>query len=143
MSKMIISDEVRGEHRCYSINDVKRNYRFLLLYKELAERFSFELPDSDEGIISAKKGIRLYWKNEKLKTKRKIICGDIDGYLEKIEVPEDIKTKKIAKAWFRGNEYRERRPSQYDCTGQSFTNWYKVVRLHGKLYIYHSIGFDV
>ena len=69
--------------------------------------------------------------------------GDFDGYLEKVEIPEDISSKEIAEAWFEANEYRECTPSMYDCTGQSFTNWYKIVKLHDKLYAYHSVGFDV
>lgn len=144
MSIMIISDDVRSDHRCYDISDVKRNYNLINLWNEMIKKFDL-LPDEEveKKLKSLKKGIRIFWKEKELNVKRWILGGDFDGYLEKVEIPEDISSKEIAEAWFEANEYRECTPSMYDCTGQSFTNWYKIVKLHDKLYAYHSVGFDV
>lgn len=32
--------------------------------------------------------------------------------------------------------------SPYDCTGQMFTVWYKLVKRRGMWYAYHYIGYD-
>lgn len=146
MSIMIISNDVKSEHRCYSIKDVKRNYSFINQLNEMVKKFNI-LPnkekDVDDELISLKKGIRIFWEEKELNVKRWVLNGDINGYLEKVEIPKNISSKEIAEAWFEANEYRECTPSMYDCTGQSFTNWYKIVKLHDKLYAYHSVGFDV
>ena len=34
-------------------------------------------------------------------------------------------------------------PSMYDCTGQAFTNWYKIFKRRGQFWAYHSVVFDV
>lgn len=144
MSMMIISDDVMSDHRCYDIKDVKRNYDLINLWNKMIKKFNL-LPDeeTEKKLKSLKKGIRIFWKEKELNVKRWILGGDVDGYLEKIEIPEDISSKEVAEAWFEVNEYRECTPSMYDCTGQSFTNWFKIVKLHDKLYAYHSVGFDV
>ena len=41
------------------------------------------------------------------------------------------------------NRYMTTVPSQYDCTGQLFTNWFKLIRRRGHWFAYHSIGRDV
>ena len=144
MSMMIISDDVMSDHRCYDIKDVKRNYDLINLWNEMIKKFNL-LPDeeTEKKLKSLKKGIRIFWKEKELNVKRWILGGDADGYLEKVKIPEDIFSKEIAEAWFEANECRECTPSMYDCTGQSFTNWFKIVKLHDKLYAYHSVGFDV
>lgn len=146
MSIMILSNDVKSEHRCYSIKDVKRNYSFINQLNEMVKKFNI-LPnkekDVDDELISLKKGIRIFWEEKELNVKRRVLNGDINGYLEKVEIPKNISSKEIAEAWFEANEYRECTPSMYDCTGQSFTNWYKIVKLHDKFYAYHSVGFDV
>lgn len=146
MSIMIISDEVKSEHRCYNTKDIKRNYSLINLWNEMMKVFNI-LPnkekDVDDELKSLKKGIRIFWKEKELNVKRWVLNGDIDGYLEKIEIPKNISSKELAEVWFEANEYKECRPSMYDCTGQSFTNWYKIVKLHDMLYAYHSVGFDV
>lgn len=45
--------------------------------------------------------------------------------------------------WFRDNCYLEAYNSPYDCTGQEFTNRYKLFRRRGHWFAYHSISRDV
>lgn len=74
------------------------------------------------------------------KTDRRVITGDYNGYIELIEVPQDITD---VDAWFEDNERLICMPSMYDCTGQRFTQWYKVIKRQGRYMVYHSVGIDV
>ena len=51
--------------------------------------------------------------------------------------------KADAADWFRDNCYLEAYNSPYDCTGQEFTNRYKLFRRRGHWFAYHSISRDV
>ena len=67
----------------------------------------------------------------------------IDGYIELLQLPEEITTRETADEWFQYNEYMECVPSAFDCTGQRFTNWYKLIERNGRWWVYHSILVDV
>ena len=34
-------------------------------------------------------------------------------------------------------------PSQYDCTGQTFTRWHKIVLRRGRWWCYHGTAMDI
>ena len=53
------------------------------------------------------------------------------------------KTKKDAVSYFEEEEYMTCIPSQYDCTGQRFTCWYRIAKQNGRFYAYHCVGADV
>ena len=74
-----------------------------------------------------------------------IICADYDGRLELVQLPDELDKalKADAADWFRDNCYLEAYNSPYDCTGQEFTNRYKLFRRRGQWFAYHSIGRDV
>ena len=62
----------------------------------------------------------------------------------KYPLPEDIKTFEEAEEYFKEYERIECRPSQYDCTGQTFTSWWEIFRKpDGRFWVYHAIGMDV
>lgn len=97
--------------------------------------------DKKDRLIELKRAVRAYNKQER---DRWIIHDDgMDGYTEKILLPENIKTNRQARYWFYNNEYSECQPSMYDCTGQRFTWTYKLVKRRGRWYCYHTVGFDV
>ena len=75
-----------------------------------------------------------------------IICADYDGRLELVQLPDELDEalKADAADWFRDNCYLEAyNNSPYDCTGQEFTNRYKLFRRRGHWFAYHSISRDV
>lgn len=125
---------------CSSMNDVKRNYKLLLFYDKLWREFQYK---EEETIKELKRSIRIYFKNQARKPKTRLFDADCDGATFLIEMPEEIKTEEIAEAWFEANEYCECIPSQYDCTGQAFTAWYKLVKRNGRWWCYHRVCFDV
>lgn len=74
---------------------------------------------------------------------RRIIHRDgIDGYIELVEIPEVFDTKESANEFFKEFIELLYYPSAYDCTGQAFTNWYKLFQRNGRYYVYHSVCFD-
>ena len=52
-------------------------------------------------------------------------------------------SQETADEWFQYNEYMECIPSAFDCTGQRFTSWYKLVERNGRWWAYHCISVDV
>ena len=74
-----------------------------------------------------------------------IICADYDGRLELVQLPDKLDEAHEADAadWFRDNCYLEAYNSPYDCTGQEFTNRYKLFRRRGHWFAYHSVSRDV
>lgn len=75
----------------------------------------------------------------------RIICADYDSRLELVQLPDELDKAHKADAadWFRDNCYLEAYNSQYDCTGQEFTSWYKLFRRQGHWFAYHLISRDV
>ena len=69
----------------------------------------------------------------------------IDGYIELVQLPNELDdlNEDDAAEWFRANRYYEFYPTAYDCSGQRFTNWYKLHRRCGHWFAYHSVSFDV
>lgn len=93
-------------------------------------------------IIELKRSIRKYG-NSKAPSREIVQDNGIDGYVVKIQLPEWVETKEEAEEYMEENEKLEMRPSQWDCTGQAFTSWYKVFNTNGSWRAYHSVGFDV
>lgn len=97
-----------------------------------------------EFTVMLKKDIRAFL-NRKPERNKRIIKGDYDGYTEVEQLPDELDsyTEDEVQEWFMWNRYMTAAPSQYDCTGQSFTNWFKLTRRRGHWFAYHSIGIDV
>ena len=129
-----------GKFLCSNINDLRRNYSMLLFFKEMREKFRYRNEDLEKSL---KQSIRIYFRNQSRKPERRVFDADYNGAMYLIELPEEIKTEEIAEAWFEANEHRECVPSQYDCTGQAFTAWHKLVKRRGRWWCYHRICFDV
>ena len=93
------------------------------------------------ALAELKRDVRRYTHRE---NGRRVIQDDgIDGGTLLIKLPDDIETAEDAEMWFLENEYRECRPSAYDCTGQLFTSSFKLVERFGRWFCYHTVRFDV
>ena len=127
-------------------------YKLLLLLNRIKNENESDILDMDsynDSVYKIKKEIRDYYKEREKDRKEWFIKDDwIDGSIVLVELPSEINSVKIdyfelAEEYFKAYEYRECRPSMYDCTGQVFTSWYKIIKRNNKFYAYHSIGFDV
>lgn len=97
----------------------------------------------EEKSKELKREIRRY--NHRPVSQRRIVHGtDAYGYtVLLLPLPESIRSDDEARDWFMENEYIHFRPSPYDCTGQSFTSWYKLFQRNGKFWAYHGVSMDV
>ncbi len=95
-------------------------------------------------MVSIKKEIRAY-NNRPAPDSRIVKEYGIDGYLELVRLPNELDKahKEIAADWFRANRYLEFFPTPYDCSGQKFTNRFKLFRRRGHWFAYHSVSIDV
>lgn len=132
--------------------DLRIKYELLLLLNRFKNENESDILDMDsynDYVYKIKKEIRDYYKEREKDRKEWLIKDDgIDGGIVLFELPSEINSVKIdsfelAEEYFKAYEYRRCRPSIYDCTGQSFTIWYKIIKRNNKFYAYHSIGFDV
>lgn len=126
---------------CYDMNDVRNNYGAIKVINDVYNKEEMKKP---KDLLDAyKRGIRDYFKRKDTELERRIIYADYDGYIELLQLPEEVKTLEIAKTWFDTNELRVCRPSMYDCTGQRFTGGTTFVERNGRWWVYHTIYLDV
>ena len=130
--------------------DLRIKYEDLLLLNRIKNENESAILDMDsynDSVYEIKKEIRDYYKRDE--RKEWLIRDDgIDGGIILFELPSEINSIKIdsfelAEEYFKAYEYRKCRPSMYDCTGQVFTSWYKIIKRNNKFYAYHCISFDV
>jgi len=126
-----------------SKNDLKLAYETINDIKEMlpkAQRTDTAL----EYIKNLKKDIREFFRKEKEKPQHRLVKDNgIDGYIVLMQLPSFLNSKEEAAIYFEENEAMTCRPSMYDCTGQAFTSWYKIIERSGRLWAYHSVCFDV
>lgn len=120
-------------------------YDWFQICKEMCELYRYDVNEiAKDEIIKTKRKIRDIYKQENKKPERHIVHENgIDGYIELFQLPEEIATRETADEWFQYNEYMECVPSAFDCTGQRFTSWYKLVERNGRWWAYHCISVDV
>ena len=94
-------------------------------------------------IANIKREIRTY--NNRPTSDTRIISSDYDGRFELVRLPDELDRmhEEAAADWFRNNCYLEAYNSQYDCTGQEFTNWFYLFRRQGHWFAYHKVCRDV
>lgn len=131
-----------------NLEDLRSKYDSLLLLNKLKnESNSIDMDSYNDFVNEIKKEIRDYYKRDE--RKEWLIRDDgIDGGIVLFELPSEINSVKIdsfelAEEYFKAYEYRRCRHSMYDCTGDSYTSWYKIIKRNDKFYAYHYIGFDV
>ena len=126
---------------CYNMNDVRNNYGVIKVINDIYNKEKMKKP---KDLLDAyKRGIRDYFKRKDMELERRTIYADYDGYIELLQLPEEVKTLEIAKTWFDVNERRVCRPSMYDCTGQRFTGGTKFVKRNGRWWVYHTVYLDI
>ena len=126
--------------RSFSKDDLRLAYYFI--------RTCSGTPCDDPGardsmIIEYKRAIRDFYKRQNAKDRRCIDDDPYGYYTMLIEAPEHVVTRPDAEEWFHECEEMQYIPSQYDCTGQHFTLWYKLVKRRGRWYCYHRVGVDI
>ena len=128
--------------------DLRFKYATLLWLKKIKDKYySLDIDSYNDSVKEIKREIRDYYKRGE-KKERLIKDYGIDGVIVLFEFPSEINSIKIdsfelAEEYFKAYEYRRYKPSMYDCTGQSFTSWYKIIKRNNKFYAYHCISFDV
>ena len=91
-----------------------------------------------------KKALRAYYKKEQNADPFKLVADySIDGYIQRITMPDTIQNAEDAERYYLNNYYKECKPSQYDCTGQLFTAWYKVGTLNGRPTVWERVCADI
>lgn len=127
-------------------------YELLLLLNRIKNENESDILDMDsynDSVYKIKKEIRDYYKEREKDRKEWLIKDDwIYGSIVLVELPSEINSVKIdsfelAEEYFKAYEYRKCKPSMYDCTGQVFTSWYKIIKRNNKFYAYHCISFDM
>ena len=139
----------RGGIMIRDSEDLKMKYNSLLLLNKIKnESNSIDIDSYNDSVKEIKREIRNYYKREGERKERLIKDYGIDGSIVLVELPSEINSIKIdsfelAEEYFKAYEYRRCRLSMYDCTGDSYTVWYKIIKRNNKFYAYHYIGFDV
>ena len=123
-------------------------YSDLHFYEQMLSKLK-ELPGSkpeieiiEEKIVDMKRKLRA--KSKRVDYGQTVYDNGFDRFIAKFPLPESIKTRADADEYFREYEYIYMAPSAYDCTGQSFTAWYKIFQKpDGRFWAYHSVAMDV
>lgn len=118
---------------------IKNNDDLKLAYLIMS---AYETGEKPEKVIECKREIRRFL-NRPGKNERIVKDYGIDGYIILFPLPSFVKSMNEAENYFEENCVIYARPSIYDCTGQAFTNWYKIVFRNNQFFVYHSVGFDV
>lgn len=117
-----------------SYDDVRVAYEILEIAYETGRA-------KTQKVIDIKREMRKFFNRP---SDRKVIKDEgMDGYTELLVLPEYIDTMGEAIRYFKDYDYRRYYPSAYDCTGQTFTSWYKVFARGGRFWVYHGIGVDI
>lgn len=124
--------------------DNKKDLRFAWLIVHLVSEGKLHSID-EEVVIDAKRSIREYTKR---KDDNRTLTSIDTGYGTFVcldEFPTEITDRETAKEYFRCNWYREFVPSPYDCTGQVFTDWYKIWQRESdrRWMCWHGFSMDV
>lgn len=119
-----------------------KKYREAWIMRRFIEQTIAELGNGEKArayLDDLKRSIREYRDRPTLNIIKEY---GIDGFIELDALPEQIETELDAEEYFEENMRLVCTPSQYDCTGQLFTSWHKLVKRRGRWYVYHAIACD-
>lgn len=140
MDKVEMLNEILGWARGMSLRTM---YETLNDYRELAKEVGLDDAEQSKWVVRWKKRIRAKLKKNEIEREcRKVVRNFGDSCVTLIRLGE-FDSLADADDYFMWHEYMECAPSQYDCTGQHFTNWYHIFKRHGIYYAYHCISIDV
>ena len=97
--------------------------------------------DRDSYIVQTKRSLRKFLK--RTLDERIVKDNGFDGYISLVTLSEYVQDEESAKEYFEEELRLVCYPSQYDCTGQAFTCWYKLFERNGRWMAYHCVGYDV
>lgn len=104
-------------------------------------RKAHRLLSNANHLAELKREVRRYIKKS---SNSHIIKDDgIDGYIELIKLPSDIDSLEKATNYFGQHYCRRFIYCAYDCTGQSFTAWYRIFKRGNGYIVYHCVSFDI
>ena len=129
----------------------RKAFEVIRMYEnaEFQEKYRGHLGLVADSIKEQKRNLRKWLNNrvtldaDAVVVESRLIKQDNDGYTELVTLPAECKTDEDAVGFFRDYLLLEARPSQYDCTGQLFTSWYKVFKRNGRFMAYHRVCADV
>ena len=99
-----------------------------------------QLAHPEEFLVELKRSVRKYLHRPPKTTRMVANYGDSCTTLD---IWDDVDSYEAAVDKFMRTEYMEYRPSPYDCTGQLYTEWYKIFEKDGKFLVYHCFARDV
>ena len=126
-----------------SLKALRDAYSHVRFAEECLRDFGKPAPHVEELIRETKVAIRDFNRRHAPDPARRCIASDCESYIALVELPEEIGTDEEADEYFREYEYIYYRPTYYDCTGQRFTEWYKIFKRRGRYMAYHAVGMDV
>ena len=122
-------------------------YRTLFYTIHMLETYFNQTGTSTPGIIKLKKQLRKRMRDDALLDFKHGHCikqyddGSIIVLMPILEASFNL-SKRDVELLFEG-KYEIKLPnSPYDCTGQPFTSWFKVVKRRGLWWAYHAISYD-
>lgn len=129
----------------YSVNNIKQLGTAYILLRYYEAGLSVHTKDRElivENAKEVKRAIRKY-VGQPASESRIVKDNGIDGYIVRFPLPESIQTEGEANDYFMAHCFIEARQSAYDCTGQAFTSWYRIVKMQGRFFAYHDVTYDV
>ena len=129
----------------YSVNNTKQlgvAYVLLRYYEAGLKSCTKDRELIAENAKEVKRAIREY-VGQPASENRLVKDKGIDGYIVRFPLPESIRTMDEANDYFMAHHFIEACPSAYDCTGQAFTSWYRIVKMQGRFFAYHDVSYDV
>lgn len=122
-------------------NDARCAFNYIKLVNDYKNQGSSKSLNAELYTVETKKSLRKFLKKES--NERIVKDEGIDGYISLITLPEWIDNKDAAELYFENEKRLVCYPSQFDCTGQAFTCWYKLLKRRGRWMAYHCVRFDV
>ena len=114
--------------------DLRMAYSFLSLALETALPIDFT--------VAVKRAIREY-NHRRVDDSCRALWSDGESCVYLVALPETIDSKEEARSYFEDVEYRPPINSPYDCTGLTFTSWYRIFKRQGRWCAYHCLCMDV
>ena len=97
-----------------------------------------------KAVVEIKRSLRRYAHQNVSEYQSRIIKDyGVDGYITIRRMPDVCRSLEDAKRFFGQFLTYPYTPSEFDCTGQRYTKWFKAVQRNGGYYVYHSVGFDI
>lgn len=123
-------------------------YRALFYTIHMLETYFNQNNASNPAIIRLKKQLRKQMKDDALMEFKHGKCvkqyddGNIIILMPMLEASFNLSKDEVERLF--EDKYEIPIPnSPYDCTGQPFTSWFKVIKRRGLWWVYHAIAYDV